>query len=488
MHKILLKVDISGIQNYIFDVPGDGAAKNLKGRSFFIHAITLLAEHYFLNAFNGLQKDVLYNGGGNLFIYLSIEKDEQLMHKIELFQSSFINIHSSLFPFIGFVAIDDLSFVDQMVAINKMMQNIKLRRPYSNEVYIPQNANVNDNKFKDFTTQLLKSKGYQISKVEHTGFSIGKDSFAMAGYEMKLTTQQSAMDFGDSILNKLPLTIDGNILEFKDIADQSIGDKKLAALKLDVDNLGILFRNRTDADYKILSAAFQEFFEKTLYQHLLRKEITAGNIYPVFAGGDDFFLIGRWDLLFRMAPEIHDCFVAFQNDLRHKVSAEEIKYQEITVSAGLVVFGANFPMIRVAEIAENALELAKHNGKNAISVFGEVLQWKEFKETQEMTSILHLLIEDGVSRSILERIKSSEVGFQSLQERAVADGQIDFPKTYRLKYYLRNIKNPKHLESLESLFTNYSNALIKDFLSGYKETNAAKFPVAARWTELLTKN
>jgi CRISPR-associated protein Csm1 len=55
--EFLLKVDISGIQDFIFSIPSKGAARNLKGRSFFVHALTEIAEHFFLDAFNGNKKD-----------------------------------------------------------------------------------------------------------------------------------------------------------------------------------------------------------------------------------------------------------------------------------------------------------------------------------------------------------------------------------------------------------------------------------------------
>ncbi len=45
---ILLGGDISGIQDFIYDIPNKGAAKQLKGRSFYIHLITETIVRYIL--------------------------------------------------------------------------------------------------------------------------------------------------------------------------------------------------------------------------------------------------------------------------------------------------------------------------------------------------------------------------------------------------------------------------------------------------------
>src|SRR5690606_28260097 len=101
-----------------------------------------------------------------------------------------------------------------------------------------------------------------------------------------------------------------------------------------------------------------------------------------------------------------------------------------------------YPMIRLAEEAEHALEEAKNldEEKNKITVFGIPLRWEEFEIAKNIAfNLKELIIEKNESRAILNRIKSSDMGYQSLQKQAVK-GRIDFPRVWRLKYYLKNIK------------------------------------------------
>jgi CRISPR/Cas system-associated protein Cas10 (large subunit of type III CRISPR-Cas system) len=481
--KYLLKGDISGIQEFIFNVPGKGASRNLKGRSFFIQALTEIAEKYFGDIAGG--KEILYNGGGNLFVYLNSTK-KVLDKAIQQFQNCFQQ--QTVFPFMAYVEVnDDELFGEQMKQLHREIIRQKLKRPDSFDVYKPLNAARFDNKFKTFTQNMVAAKGYKIEKNNEAVFKINEESFDIAGYSLRLQREANhEYPFTGTIINAMPQN-GGGILEFDKIAKNAQVrkvDDKLAALKIDVDNLGILFRNRTKEQYKILSQGIQDFFAKTLYTDVLQPFIDSGDVYPVFAGGDDCFLIGTWDKILKLANEIQQKFNTFQIELCKKVGIKDA----ITISAGVVICNPKYPLTRMSETAENALELAKEYGKNRICLFGEVLKWAEFRNAESLAHTLKELIDDGESRALLERIRSSEIGFRSLQERAVNRGEIDFPKVYRLKYYLRNAKKPDSRKILEQEFDKYAEALLNDFVNQEKESNAAQFPVAARWAELLTKS
>ena len=70
--KYLLKADISGIQNYIFDTTSKKAAQNLKARSFYVYVLTHIIEEYLKREFE--VEEVIYNGGGNLLLCLKAEE------------------------------------------------------------------------------------------------------------------------------------------------------------------------------------------------------------------------------------------------------------------------------------------------------------------------------------------------------------------------------------------------------------------------------
>jgi CRISPR-associated protein Csm1 len=100
-----------------------------------------------------------------------------------------------------------------------------------------------------------------------------------------------------------------------------LGIRALGVLKGDIDNLGELFRvglgNPTFAKTAALSRQVNGFFAIYLPWLLLR-EFTS--IYTVFAGGDDFFLIGPWRTVQKLAARMRDDFAAYVAQIRKSIS------------------------------------------------------------------------------------------------------------------------------------------------------------------------
>ena len=96
--------------------------------------------------------------------------------------------------------------------------------------------------------------------------------------------------------------------------------------------------------------------------------------YTVFAGGDDFFLIGPWRSTLRLAVTMRDEFARFvaQNP-------------DIHFSAGLAMTKPGLPVRQMGDLAEQDLERAKEyrDGqgrlvKNAVTCFAQTLGWADF--------------------------------------------------------------------------------------------------------------
>ena len=161
-----------------------------------------------------------------------------------------------------------------------------------------------------------------------------------------------------------------------DLTDQRqwVGQVALMTLKGDVDNLGTIFQKGlqapTFAKMAALSRQMNAFFAVYL-PALCAAEFP--NTYTVFAGGDDFFLIGPWHstqkLAARMAAE-------FQTYVANNPA--------ITFSAGMVMTKPGLPMHTLATQADEALDDAKASNhpeptqrKNAVVVFGQRVRWGE---------------------------------------------------------------------------------------------------------------
>jgi CRISPR-associated protein Csm1 len=434
MNNYFLKCDISGIQSFIFNVPSDGAAQEIKRRSLFVQNIS---KKCFEKCRQKFKVEPLYEGGGNFYVRIQSEpNEEKLQGFIAEIQKSYLRM--DIFPYIAFTKDNRDNINELLLRVTHEMQKAKLRRP--------------------LIIGLLDPELPKLDDIDIRSLS-------------------------NNINGQVPKDSRGSFLSFDDIAKGAEGDDKIAALKLDVDNLGQLFRDLKEEDYKMLSDELKDFFNEKLRQLIVDRKITQ-NIYVVFSGGDDCFLIGSWNVIFDLAIEIRDSFRKFQEGLKQKI---QLPKNEVTFSAGIVVVPPKYPMIRLTEEVEEALDNSKRaESKNSISVFGKTIKWEEFKRSQEISKQLKALIKDkGESRSLIERIKSSTIGFDKLQQKA-QDGYINIPKVWRLKYYLRNVKKDNKSE-IEELFENYSRAIIKTFL-GEEKINPNLYPVAARWAELLLKN
>lgn len=462
MPKYLIKCDISGIQGFIFDVPSDGAARQLKARSFYVIAITEIAYEYLSKQLSLAES--IYKSGGNFFAYFEAESEEKLKQVFYDFQKEFFQ--ESIFPIFAYTKATD-DFKQDMQAVARAANLAKLQKPFFTETFDfkPYQAE----KWENFTKKLVESQGFVIEERTEKG-----NPFSKAGFTFSL--QKNNLQFEGKILNKIPTDKDKSITEFDEITQKATGDAKLAALAIDVDNLSSLFRDKEKKEYKSNSENLTDFFEKELY-NILKEFIQSQEIYPVFAGGDDCFLVGAWNKILNAAHIIQDNFEKYKKE----------KKFDNTLSAGVVIVSPKFPMVRMAEEAENALSTAKSNDKDKICIFGEVLSWQDFAKASEIAGKLKKFIEDNeLPRNLLHRLQSSELGFTSLQEKKA--GKIYFPRIHRLYYYLRNVeKDSEAGKYLKTLFDKYKEALLNNFLHKGGE-NPALYVVAARWAELLTKS
>jgi CRISPR-associated protein Csm1 len=88
--------------------------------------------------------------------------------------------------------------------------------------------------------------------------------------------------------------------------------------------------------------------------------------YSVFSGGDDLFIVGPWDWTLELARELRAAFKSFT-----------AYNPNLTISGGLFLAKAKYPIHLTALESESALKQAKDEGRNRLSAFGEVAVWDE---------------------------------------------------------------------------------------------------------------
>jgi CRISPR-associated protein Csm1 len=210
----------------------------------------------------------------------------------------------------------------------------------------------------------------------------------------------------------------------KENPERWVGADALMVLKGDVDNLGLIIHKGlvrpTFAKMASLSRQVNAFFAVWL-PWLCQSEFC--NTYTVFAGGDDFFLIGPWHSTLRLAQRMRDdfrCYVA--------------ENPEIHFSAGLSMTKPGLPIRHLRQLAEDALEDAKgHNPdgakpapKNAVTCYGQSVTWEQFRQLMELEADLGRRATDlGLSTGYLyDLLRYTEMAAQAKEyETALKKGK-----------------------------------------------------------------
>ena len=192
------------------------------------------------------------------------------------------------------------------------------------------------------------------------------------------------------IANTVPTNAAKQVLEFAEIARQSAGAEYLAALKMDVDNFTSIFaeglvRGATSLAHRMtLSRSFSYFFLGYVNAIARRYPLIdptgsviedSAKLYTVFAGGDDLFLLGPWNVVIDAAWHMRQDFMHYTGNR-----------DNLTISAGVTYCKPTFPIRRFTDLTDEAIGAAKafkeetqdnkiHDAKDALSLFGEVLHW-----------------------------------------------------------------------------------------------------------------
>ncbi|WP_022662633.1 type III-A CRISPR-associated protein Cas10/Csm1 [Paucidesulfovibrio longus] len=174
------------------------------------------------------------------------------------------------------------------------------------------------------------------------------------------------------------------------------GKAFLGALKADLDNLGMIFSvgfgdKLSLSRFAGLSRMLNHFFAEVMLD-LIGKNPLFHDIYVVFAGGDDLFLIGPWHQLMTFSETLAGAF-------RRYVAGN----RDVTLSAGIFITKPTLPANTVARNASALLDESKkyqHSGeegktKNAVTVLGVTIGWEEYSALMQRGTWLERLVLEG---------------------------------------------------------------------------------------------
>lgn len=198
--------------------------------------------------------------------------------------------------------------------------------------------------------------------------------------------EDKKMDLIEAIKENTPKTFEHLACKamnpLSDEKKKYVGIQALGILKADVDNLGVLMscgipeKRHSLSRLAALSRQMNAFF--CLYlPYALKTESAFKNIYTVFAGGDDLFLIGPWNRIIELSGYLQERFEEYV-----------CKNPEVHFSAGISLQKANTPVAKMACDAETALEASKQSGRNRITIFGETVEWQEFEALKDIAKTI----------------------------------------------------------------------------------------------------
>jgi len=483
---LLIGGDLSGIQNYIYQVISKYAAKNLKGRSFYLRILSDAIVRYLLRELHLFQANVIYNSGGSFYILApnTLETKKKLQDSIAVIEAHLFKSHGTSL----FVAIDSVEVSEDCLmhrneqSLRKVWKTLFEKRDARKQTKFASLIKEDYNNFfmpiegerlhdsitgEEFAKEELshtkeldeEGKELQLREITYRQILFGKklresDLMIVSEEEipywkdkafiapatlnfyyyllkvsdiekMKEQLRASAdkvsivsLNGGRSLDCDFMRNIDGlnNIysLEFYggnlysgktfDEMCQSDSFSRLGVLRMDVDNLGSLFQSgiaesrATLSRYAALSRSLDYFFSG--YLNKIQQEIDAENMFIIYSGGDDVFIVGRWDKTIDVAERIRSDFKAYTCD-----------NPAFSISGGIAILGGKFPIMKGAEESDKEEKNAKNHccgvcEKNSLSFMNTPLNWdKEYPAVKQLMEKIKSLTDQGrLPKSFISKI------------------------------------------------------------------------------------
>ncbi|HXG66880.1 MAG TPA: type III-A CRISPR-associated protein Cas10/Csm1 [Blastocatellia bacterium] len=445
---MLIAGDISGIQEYLFDVAHEGGAqaRKLRARSFYLQLLAEIAALRIAEAAGWGTEQIVFCSAGKFLLHGDGLTDTQKA-RVEQERASFSRLLMSETGAqlrFALVISDETGIEGQQYenALKSLETNMRRawaelairaggwepdrfvlapldapcelckRRAATGEENDPDSGNVwqvCDRCRQD------REIGAQLPQSHYAVVTPGAQdkSFSVGGWHVRLTGSFPRQDEGyilplgsengarpaNSRARILPRylarhipTQNGQAIEFVELAEGAKGAPWLGVLKMDGDALGAHFRRITQGATDLSRlAAFSKELDEFFAIHLSRiMSKSQSRIYTIFAGGDDLLMVGAWDEIFAFAGQIHQLF-ARQFGARH-----------LTISGGLAFIRPKHPIRFAAARADELLETAKAYvlpneaaAKDQLAAFGQVWKWRHHRIITDTANQLVGWVEAG---------------------------------------------------------------------------------------------
>ena len=323
-------------------------------------------------------------------------------------------------------------------------------------------------------------------------------------------------------------------LTAQEMANRSVGAKRVGYLRMDVDKLGQIFATGLGKSYTLpklagLSRQMSYFFKvylNSLAQFRQRDFLSHANaqhqpfesltklprqdLLFIYAGGDDLFVSGAWDQVVEFAFDVYQSFRAFTG-----------WHPDITLSAGISLSGPKYPLYQSARDSGDAEGAAKSHGRDSLGLFEQVFKWQEWLGTAD-TSVLGAEIQEYLQeeirpewlgifpfvsylRNVLETVHSQSFVKNLLSTAQLQDQRIEKLKQEKKKAERKQLDAKAlssendlryflHLPRVAYILARLSIAVKKSEkfdvvrMSLKSPYNAPYFRAIATWLDLLNRN
>jgi CRISPR-associated protein Csm1 len=414
--------DLSGIQSFIYTINPDGALRTLRARSYFVELIVEHVIAQILGLWSLGRYHVVYSAGGGF--YLLLPNHPNLVAGIERIVDD-LNAWllrtqgGRLYLATGAIALSDQDLADTSSVWGRLAEQtgrkkgqrylrelqsaagsnldpLRIRQPGDAACAVCQ-ADDRPLKLRDIGDDVRHLCGFCDTMLEWgpllpkaIGIEVwdrlpnGGSPLEINGVFYRLvakdqTPDPQATEYWPFDLGEVPLHArhvvnapgyvaldeDGHALTFEKLANRATGAKLLGVLRMDVDHLGRIFSRGLPQSQRdlmhlgILSRDLTAFFKRDLRRLCEQAACQGrGNFHVVYAGGDDLFMVGTWSDLAPFAMTIQ---AEFANYTAHNPG--------VTISGGFIVESAHTPLYRLAELAGEAEDISKDEGRNRLTMF-----------------------------------------------------------------------------------------------------------------------
>ncbi len=581
--------DLSGIQDFIYTIPSGGALKSLRARSFFLELVTEEIVQQLLQALDLPRTNIIYAGGGNL--YILAPSGEETQAKVNEVRSQFNVWFADKFQARLFLALDGKTLSLEDLTSDSFSANWsdltgkqlakQKSRKFSEQIVSLLDPYESDDPYQPYGSEEDEvEEGSEEYKTYRTLYQLGRQLFGvrviMRSTEASTSGKKSILTFdlpdgkvsyyiskhwqtqirgSDTVFlvndwtvrhykhhhSRYPTLMllgkygkrgawEMGFMSSREMAAKAQGIDRLGYLRMDVDNLGKIFASGLQNEFKKensqalpkiagLSRSMSYFFKvylnslaKDRASNFLETSVTQeheylsdrdrDNLLFIYAGGDDLFVSGSWDDVVEFS---FDVYQSFRNYTGYN--------QDITLSAGVSIASAKFPLYQCAYESGEAEKAAKNNKRDSLGLFGEVLKWSEWLGEHQEDAIVGVipLVEQLQNQQLSVKVSRNFVRnlllTAKLQERMIeerdrrlrdleksANSAKTDPTIERLEREKDDIRYHLHLPKIAYTIARLPQAIrqsdtftpIRQSLLSYK--NAPYFKAIATWIELLTRS